>query len=103
MSNNSILTGKLYDGSSEITGATSSIGSTVAGWFSAYSKASTTSIAQDRINHLTHSYLHQVSDTNAHTFKIYVHSQSATAYLNRRGSGTDFGSTSTFTVMEVAA
>ena len=103
IASNTVFSGKLYDGSSEITGATSSFGSTRTAWFSAYAKASTTTIASDKMNHLTHSYLHQVSDTNAHTYKIYINCGSADASINRRQSTADFGSTSTFTVMEVSA
>ena len=103
IASNTVFAGKLYDGSSEITGATSSFGSTRAAWFQAYAKASTDTIASDRINHLTHSYLHQVSDTNTHTYKIYINCGSANASVNRRQSEADFGSTSTFTVMELVA
>tara|TARA_B100000378_G_C17945040_1_gene378084 strand:- start:127 stop:690 length:564 start_codon:yes stop_codon:yes gene_type:complete len=100
---NAIFYGKLYDGSSDITGAHGTGGSSINAWFAAYSKASTNTITGDQINHVTHSYLHQVSDTNAHTYKLYGNAQTSTFYINRRHGGDDARSTSIFTIMEVAA
>jgi len=100
---NLLFYGKLYDGSTEITGANATGGSSVNAWFAAYNKASTNSIASAQINHITHSYLHQVSDTNEHTYKLYGNGQTVTFYINRREENTDAGSTSVFTIMEIAA
>jgi len=100
---NIIFQGKLYDGSTEITGANGTGGSSINAWFASYNKASTSAIAGGQINHLTHSYLHQVSDTNSHTYKLYANGQSSTFYINRRYENTDARSTSIFTIMEVAA
>ena len=100
---NTIFSGKLYDGSSEITAANTTGASSVDAWFAAYSKSSTTTITADKINNLTHSYLHQVSDTNAHTFKVYGNGQTSTVYINRRAGSADRGGTSIFTIMEIAA
>ena len=100
---NIIFQGKLYDGSTEITGANGTGGSSINAWFASYNKASTNALAGGQINHLTHSYLHQVSDTNEHTYKLYGNAQAVTVYINRREGDDDARSTSVFTIMEVAA
>jgi len=100
---NIIFSGKLYDGSTEITDANTTSASSVNAWFAAYSKASTTAIHQDKINNLSHSYLYQMSDTNAHTIKVYGNGQGSTLYINRRGGSDDRQGTSVITIMEVAA
>ena len=102
-SNNTIFSGKLYDGSTEITDANTTSATSTNAWFAAYSKASTTAIFADQINNLSHSYLYQMSDTNAHTIKVYGNGQSATLYINRRAGSADRQGTSVITIMEVAA
>ena len=102
-SNNTIFTGRLYDGSTEITDARSTGASSENSWFAAYSKASTTTIFADQINNLSHSYLYQISDTNAHTIKVYGNGQDQTLYINRRAGSADKFGTSVITIMEVAA
>ena len=102
-SNNIIFQGKLYDGSTEITDANTTGASSVNAWFAAYSKASTSTIFADQINNLSHSYLYQMSDTNAHTIKVYGNGQSETLYINRRAGSADRHGTSVITIMEVAA
>ena len=57
----------------------------------------------DQIINVSKNYLHTVSDTNAHTYKIYAHSASATFYINRSENSAGAGSTSVLTAMEVAA
>ena len=102
-SNNIIFSGKLYDGSTEITDANTTGASSVNAWFAAYSKASTSTIFADQINNLSHSYLYQMSDTNAHTIKVYGNGQSETLYINRRAGSADRHGASIITIMEVAA
>ena len=102
-SDNIIFSGKLYDGSTEITDANTTSATSVDAWFAAYSKASTTTIFRDQINNLSHSYLYQMSDTNSHTIKVYGNGQSETLYINRRGGSADRQGTSVITIMEVAA
>ena len=102
-SNNIIFQGKLYDGSTEITDANTTGASSVNAWFAAYSKASTSTIFADQINNLSHSYLYQMSDTNAHTIKVYGNGQSETLYINRRAGSADRHGTSVITIMEIAA
>ena len=94
---------KLYDGSSEITGATSTTGSSNNGWIGTYITGSTTNMISDQMINVSKSYLHTVSDTNAHTYKIYAHAATALFYINRSENSGSAGSTSVFTAMEVAA
>ena len=94
---------KLYDGSSEITGATSTTGSSNNGWITSYKTGSTTNMISDQIINVSKSYLHTVSDTNAHTYKIYAHAATALFYINRSENSGGAGSTSVLTAMEVAA
>jgi hypothetical protein len=94
---------KLYDGSSEITGATSTTGSSNNGWIGTYITGSTTNMISDQMINVSKSYLHTVSDTNAHTYKIYAHAATALFYINRSENSGGAGSTSVLTAMEVAA
>jgi len=94
---------KLYDGSSEITGANSTTGSSSNAWIASYNKSSSDGTISDSINLAHGSYLHTVSDTNAHTYKVYIRAGSTTLYINRRESGGGYGATSYLNVMEVAA
>ena len=93
---------KLYDGSSEITGANSTTGSSSNAWIQHYNKSSSDSVIADKINIAHGSYLHTVSDTNAHTFKIYIRAGSTTLFINRRQSDGGNGGTSYLNVMEIA-
>ena len=93
---------KLYDGSSEITAANSTTGSSSNAWIQSYNKNSTDAIISDNINMAHGSYLHTVSDTNAHTYKIYVRAGSTTLYINRRENDAGNGGTSYLNVMEIA-
>ena len=94
---------KLYDGSTEITAANSTTGSSSNAWIQHYNKSSSDSVIADKINIAHGSYLHTVSDTNAHTFKIYIRAGSTTLFINRRQSDGGNGGTSYLNVMEVAA
>ena len=94
---------KLYDGSSEISGANSTLGSSSNAWIQSYNKNASDSVLSDNINMAHGSYLHTVSDTNAHTIKVYGNGQSETLYINRRGGAADRQGTSVITIMEVAA
>ena len=94
---------KLYDGSSEISGANSTLGSSSNAWIQSYNKSASDSVIADKINMAHGSYLHTVSDTNAHTFKIYIRAGSTTLFINRRQSDGGNGGTSYLNVMEVAA
>jgi len=94
---------KLYDGSSEITAANSTTGSSSNAWIASYNKNASDSVLSDNINMAHGSYLHTVSDTNAHTFKIYIRAGSTTLFINRRQSDGGNGGTSYLNVMEVAA
>ena len=94
---------RLYDGSSEITGATSTTGSSKNGWITSYKTGSTENMISDQIINVSKSYLHTVSDTNAHTYKIYAHAEAALFYINRSENSGAAGSTSVLTAMEVAA
>lgn len=94
---------KLYDGSSEISGANSTTGSSSNAWIASYNKNSSDSLLSDNINMAHGSYLHTVSDTNAHTYKVYIRAGSTTLYINRRENDGGNGSTSYLNVMEVAA
>ena len=93
---------KLYDGSSEITAANSTTGSSSNAWIQSYNKNSTDAIISDNINMAHGSYLHTVSDTNAHTYKIYIRAGSTTLYINRRENDAGNGGTSYLNVMEIA-
>ena len=93
---------KLYDGSSEITGANSTTGSSSNAWIQNYNKSASDSVIADKINIAHGSYLHTVSDTNAHTFKIYIRAGSTTLFINRRQSDGGNGGTSYLNVMEIA-
>lgn len=94
---------KLYDGSSEITGATSTTGSSHNGWIGSYKTGSTTNMISDQMINVSKNYLHTVSDTNSHTYKIYAHAATALFYINRSENSGGAGSTSVFTAMEIAA
>jgi len=94
---------KLYDGSSEITAANSTTGSSSNAWIASYNKNASDSVLSDNINMAHGSYLHTVSDTNAHTFKIYIRAGSTTLFINRRQSDGGNGGTNYLNVMEVAA
>ncbi len=93
---------KLYDGSTEITAANSTTGSSSNAWIASYNKNSSDSVLSDNINLAHGSYLHTISDTNAHTYKIRVRAGSTTLYLNRRENDGGNGGTSYLTVMEIA-
>ena len=93
---------KLYDGSTEITAANSTTGSSSNAWIASYNKNSSDSVLSDNINLAHGSYLHTISDTNAHTYKIRVRAGSTTLVINRRENSADYGSTSYLTVMEIA-
>ena len=99
-----VFVARLYDGTSEITATRPEIGSTenYNGWICDYNKSNVSS--GDIMTNVSKSYLHTPTDTNSHTYNIYVRSHSgATVYINRRGYGTDFGGASSFSVMEVEA
>jgi len=93
---------KLYDGSSEISGANSTLGSSSNAWIQSYNKNASDSVLSDNINMAHGSYLHTVSDTNAHTYKIYIRAGSTTLYINRRENDAGNGGTSYLNVMEIA-
>jgi len=94
---------KLYDGSSEITAANSTTGSSSNAWIASYNKNSTDALLSDNINMAHGSYLHTLSDANAHTYKVYIRAGSTTLYINRRENDGGNGSTSYLNVMEIAA
>ena len=99
-----IFVARLYDGTSEITDTRPSIASTenYNGWIVDYNKASVS--ATDIMTNVSASYLHTPTDTNSHTYNIYVRLHSGgDVYINRRGYADDFGGTSDFSVMEIAA
>ena len=99
-----IFVARLYDGTSEITDTRSTIASTANnnGWITDYNK--TTVSASDLMTNVSGTYLHTPTDTNSHTYNIYVRSHSGSnVYINRRGYADDFGGTSDFSVMEIAA
>ena len=56
----------------------------------------------DNINLAHGSYLHTISDTNAHNYHIRVRAGASTLVINRRENDADYGSTSYLTVMEIA-
>ena len=60
------------------------------------------SATQSNINLAHGSYLHTISDTNAHTYHIRVRAGASTLVINRRENSADYGSTSYLTVMEIA-
>ena len=93
---------KLYDGSTEITAANSTTGSSSNAWIASYNKNSSDSVLSDNINLAHGSYLHTISDTNAHTYHIRVRAGASTLVINRRENDADYGSTSYLTVMEIA-
>ena len=94
---------RLYDGTSEITASRSTVASTDNnnGWLADYNKWD--GGASDLITNISGSYLHTPTDTNSHTYNLYGYAGGHGIFLNRRGYGTDYGGTSTFSVMEIAA
>ena len=90
---------KLYDGSSEITDATSTGGSTafISNFF--HPQVQTNCLTQ-----VSGSYEFSPNDTNQHTIGVYGDPQNSTLSINRRDSSASLvTSTSGLTLMEVAA
>ena len=92
---------RLYDGTNEITASRGTAASTANnnGWLADYNKFN--GGASDLITNISGSYLHTPTDTNSHTYNLYGYAAGYGIYLNRRGYGTDYGGTSSFSVMEI--
>ena len=98
-----VFCARLYDGTNEITASRSTVSSTANynGWISDYMRDSS---ASGFLSNASGSYLHTPTDTNSHTYNIYARAVDGGAiYVNRRGSDSSFGGTSSFYVYEVAA
>ena len=95
---------KLYEDSTEITAANSSTGSTMTPFIFDYTHLQSTTEKTYSMRNISKTFLYDGSnDTNSHTIKVYGTADAASFYLNRRSSDTAYGTTSSITVMEVAA
>ena len=90
---------KLYRGTSEITAANST-GVTNKAFIWTYIPQSGDNPTYMNM-HTGGGYEHDIQDTNSHEFNLYINSFNSTAYINRRGYSTDYGGTSSLTVMEI--
>ena len=90
---------KLYDGSSEITDATSTGGT--GAFISTFYHPQ---VAANCMLQVSGAYEFSPNDTNEHTINVYGDPQNSTLSINRRDSSTSFvSSTSSLTLLEVAA
>tara|TARA_Y100000996_G_scaffold251624_1_gene197978 strand:+ start:1112 stop:1717 length:606 start_codon:yes stop_codon:yes gene_type:complete len=93
----------LYEDSSELTDANST-GATNNRFITDYDHMSTGTHESLSWNNVSKSVLIDgQNDTSSHTYKVYGHSNASTLYLNRRAYNYSEGTTSSITIMEVAA
>ena len=93
----------LYEDSSELTAANGTGGSTDNLFIFDYTHLPATDNETISMRNVSKTVLVDgVSDTSSHTYKVYASASAATFYLNRRGSGTTYSTTSSITIMEVA-
>ena len=99
-SGNNSVQFKLYRGTSEITAANNTnVTNKSFGW--SYIRQQNNSEAQYQDVSVSLGYEHTPADTNSHEFNLYINSFNTTAYLNGRGYSSDYGGTSSLTVMEI--
>ena len=84
-----------------VRGATNLLQSTAGGTDNATFTPATTSTTLN-IAGVPIMFLDSPASASAQTYKLQIKTIGGTAYVNRRGAGTGFGSTSTITLMEVA-
>ena len=99
-SGNNSVQFKLYRGTSEITAANNTnVTNKSMVWN--YVRQQNNAEAQYQDISVSLGYEHTPLDTNSHEFNLYVNSFNTTVYLNGRGYSSDYGGTSSLTVMEI--
>ena len=105
VSGRSLIGFTLYDGSTEITAANSTAGTTDNYFMVQHVHTSSTTNQTYSVFNVTNTFLYDgFGDTNAHTIKVYADTNdSSTFYIGRRAYSDDYSAPSSITVMEVAA
>jgi len=105
VSGRSLVGFNLYDGSTEITAANSTAGTTDNYFMTGHVHTSSSTNQTYSVFNVTNTFLYDgFGDTNAHTIKVYgTTGDSSTLYINRRAYSDDYSAPSHITVMEVAA